>query len=75
MQDTKLIQAVSCRGANNHKAVAKCLTKYNITVRILINDERFKRYGCSEPGMFSDLVCREACPCNSKQDIILGKEW
>ena len=37
--------------------------------------ERFKRYGCSELGMFSDLVCREACQCDSKQDIILGKEW
>ena len=32
------------------------------------------RYGCSEREMFSDLVCREACQCDSKQDIILGKE-
>ena len=37
--------------------------------------ERFKRYGCSEPGMFSDLVFREACRSDSKQDIISGKEW
>ena len=29
--------------------------------------ERFKRYG---PGMFSDLVCHEACQCDSKQDIL-----
>ena len=41
----------------------------------MYGDERFKRYGCSEPGMFSDLVCREACQCDSKQDIISGKEW
>ena len=25
--------------------------------------------------MFSDLVCREACQSDSKQDIISGKEW
>ena len=27
----------------------------------MFGDERFKRYGGSEPGMFSDLVFREAC--------------
>ena len=41
----------------------------------MFGDERFKRYGCSEPGMFSDLVFREACQSDSKQDIISGKEW
>ena len=41
----------------------------------MFGDERFKRYGSSEPGMFSDFVCREACQCDSKQDIISGKEW
>ena len=41
----------------------------------MFGDERFKRYGCSEPGMFSDLVFREACRSDSKQDIISGKEW
>ena len=25
--------------------------------------------------LFSDLVFREACHCDSKQDIISGKEW
>ena len=29
----------------------------------------------SEPDMFSDLVFREACRSDSKQDIISGKEW
>ena len=38
-------------------------------------DERFKRYGCSEPGMFSDFVFCEACRSDSKQDIISGKGW
>ena len=33
----------------------------------MFGDERFKRYGCSEPGMFSDLVFREACRSDSKQ--------
>ena len=41
----------------------------------MFGDERFKRYGCSELGMFSDLVFHEACQCDSKQDIISGKEW
>ena len=36
--------------------------------------ERFNLYGCSEPDMFSDLICCEACQCDSKQDYILGKE-
>ena len=40
----------------------------------MFGDERFKRYGCSEPGMFSDLVFREACQCDPKQDIISGTE-
>ena len=39
----------------------------------MFGDERFKRYGCSEPGMFSDLVCREACQCDSKQNTISEK--
>ena len=41
----------------------------------MFGDERFKRYGCSEPGMFSDLVYCEACQCDSKQGMISGKEW
>ena len=41
----------------------------------MFGDERFKRYGCFEPGMFSDLVFREACRSDSKQDIISRKEW
>ena len=45
------------------------------TPNSMFGDERFKRYVCSEPGMFSDLVYREACQCDSKQDIISGKEW
>ena len=24
---------------------------------------------------FSDFLCREACQCDSKQDVISGKEW
>ena len=40
------------------------------TPKFHVGDERYKRYGCSEPGMFSDLVYREACQCDSKQDII-----
>ena len=36
--------------------------------------QRFKRYGCSEPSMFSDLVCRYASQCDAKQDITSGKE-
>ena len=57
--------------------VERCL--YDIYIYIhrnsMFGDERFKRYGCSEPGMFSDLVFREACRSDSKQDIISGKEW
>ena len=32
----------------------------------MFGDERFKRYGCSEPGKFSDLVYREACQCANR---------
>ena len=39
----------------------------------MFGDERLKRCGCSEPGMFSDRL--EACQCDSKQDIISGKGW
>ena len=57
--------------------VERCL--YDIYTEIpclaMFGDERFKRYGCSQPGMFSNFVCREACQCDSKQDIISGKEW
>ena len=45
------------------------------TPKFHVWNERFKRYGCSEPGMFSDLVFREACRSDSKQDITSGKEW
>ena len=45
------------------------------TPNFRVGDEPFKRYGCSEPGMFSDLVYRKASQCNSKQDIVSGKGW
>ena len=48
--------------------VGRCL--YDINTEI-----GGERYGCSESGMFSDFVCREACQCDSKQDIIFRKEW
>ena len=40
------------------------------TSKFHVWDERFKRYGCSEPGMFSDFVY-----CDSKRDSISRKEW
>ena len=58
-----MFTARNCKGKwNKNMPHERCL--YNSLY------ERFKRYGCSEPGMFSDLVCREACQCDSKQDII-----
>ena len=38
----------------------------------MFGDEWFKQYVCSEPDMFSDLVCCEACQYHSKQDIRNG---
>ena len=54
---------------------AACVERCLYDIYTMFGDERFKRYGCSEPGMFSDLVYREACQCDSKQDIISGKDW
>ena len=40
--------------------VERCL--HDIHRNSMFGDERFKQYGCSEPGMLSDLVCVNAIP-------------
>ena len=50
--------------------VERCL--YDIYTEI----PRLEMSGSNDmAGMFSDLVFREACRSDSKQDIISGKEW
>ena len=36
----------------------------------VFGDERFKRYGCSEPDIFSDLVCHETGYYFSKGTVV-----
>ena len=47
--------------------VERCL--YDIYTEIPCLEMSGSNDGCSEPGMFSDLVFREACRSDSKQEL------